>query len=76
MTYDKQDKLMHYIFDSRYNDMKETFINKKTQNKARAMFTKQKYYILFILLIIPLIIYLIFKFWLKHNKCLCLLFRY
>lgn len=63
MTYDKQDKLMHYIFDSRYNDMKETFIKKKTPNKARAMFTKQKYYKLFILLVIPLIIYLIFKFW-------------
>lgn len=39
MTYDKQDKLMHYIFDSRYNDMKETFIGSSYVYKTKILYT-------------------------------------
>lgn len=42
MTYDKQDKLMHYIFDSRYNDMKETFIKKKKPKQGSSYVYKTK----------------------------------
>lgn len=42
MTYDKQDKLMHYIFDSRYNDMKETFIKKKKTQTRLALCLQNK----------------------------------
>lgn len=42
MTYDKQDKLMHYIFDSRYNDMKETFIKKKKPQTRLALCLQNK----------------------------------
>lgn len=40
MTYDKQDKLMHYIFDSRYNDM--TFIKKKNPKQGSRYVYKTK----------------------------------